>query len=58
MTLSDLQGNSLTASLFKCNFPHTCAEVDKSSVTQSDKQSISVIAEVLLSQVIYVVWYR
>jgi len=31
MTLSDVQGNSSTASLFKCDFSYSCAAVDKVS---------------------------
>jgi len=31
MTLSDLQGHSPTASLFKCDFSYNCAAVNKIS---------------------------
>jgi len=31
MTLSDLQAHSLTTSLFKYDFSHSCAAVDKCS---------------------------
>jgi len=31
MTFSDLQGHSPAASFFKCDFPYSCATVNKTS---------------------------
>jgi len=31
MTFSNLQGHSLIANLFKCNFSYSCAAVDRTS---------------------------
>jgi len=40
MTLSDLQGHSPTASLFKCNFSYSCAALDKIS-TEMSRRAVS-----------------
>ena len=47
MTMSDLQGHSSTAGVFKCDFSYTCAPVDK-ILTDSASRGPSEIAELLV----------
>ena len=42
ITLSDLQGHSLTTSLFKCDFSYSCASVDNIS-TDITRRAVSVL---------------
>jgi len=47
MTLSNLQGQSPNASLFKCDFSSSCAAVDKIS-TDTASRGPSAITELLV----------
>ena len=47
MTLSDLQGHSPTASIFKCDFSYSCAAVDK-ILTDSASRGPSMIGKRLV----------
>jgi len=50
MTLSDRQGHSPIASLFKCNFSYSCAAVVKVSV-ESASRGPSAIAQPLVQYI-------
>jgi len=42
MTLSDIQGYSATANLFKCDFSYSCAAVDKIS-TENARRAVPLL---------------